>query len=184
MTTLEVSNLGRYGFMGGRGGASLSGQMGHRHQHRSASSNSIDTEDTALVPGESPPDGGGHKHSHSCCGGSGFLMNLLGFDRFTRGKAVDGLARASKATNPFDLGMYRNCLDFWTAGKELGVEYDKLYDVPLEGFREAKRRREREEEDEGGAAVGGRGKKKGLLMGLGLGRASSSRGGYEPVSQV
>src|ERR1700722_16762985 len=32
MTTLEVINLGRYGFMGGRGGSNLSGQMGHRHQ--------------------------------------------------------------------------------------------------------------------------------------------------------
>ncbi len=50
MTTLEVSNLGRYGFMGGRGGASLSGQMGHRHQHHnSAVLPGVDTEDTSLV---------------------------------------------------------------------------------------------------------------------------------------
>lgn len=187
MTTLEVSNLGRYGFMGGRGGASLSGQMGHRHQHRHDSVlPGVDTEDTALVgtgDASSSTTGVVHRHSGWCAGcGSGFLMNLLGFDRFTKGKAVDGLARAGKASNPFDLGIVGNCKDFWTAGKELGVEYEKLYDVPLEGFREWKRRKEREEEEDGGRKPSGR---KGLFtMGFGLGRAGSSRAGYEPVSQV
>ncbi|KAF8962212.1 hypothetical protein BDZ97DRAFT_1130838 [Flammula alnicola] len=184
MTTLEVSNLGRYGFMGGRGGASLSGQMGHRHQTRSDSVLSgVDTEDTALVSeASSASTGVVHRHSGVCAGcGSGFLMNLLGFDRFTKGKAVDGLARASKASNPFDMGIVANCKDFWTAGRELGVEYDKLYDVPLEGFREAKIRRGREEDEDGARKPASR---KGLFMGFGLGRASSSRGGYEPVSQV
>lgn len=109
-------------------------------------------------------------------------MNLLGLDRFTKGKAVDGLARASKASNPFDLGLVGNCKDFWSAGRELGVEYEKLYDVPLEGFREAKRRREREDADEDRALGGRKGLRKTLFMGLGLG--SSSRAGYEPVSQV
>ncbi|KAL0566708.1 palmitoyltransferase akr1 [Marasmius crinis-equi] len=33
MTTLEVVNLGGYGFMGGRGGSSMQGQMGHSHSH-------------------------------------------------------------------------------------------------------------------------------------------------------
>jgi len=189
MTTLEVSNLGRYGFLGGRGGASLSGQMGHRHHRNSADGGSllagVDTEETTLVGSDS---GSGapvhHRHSGVCAGcGSGFLMNLLGFDRFTKGKAADGLARAGKASNPFDLGIVGNCKDFWTAGKELGVEYDKLYDVPFEGFKEAKRRREREEDEEGGRRSSGR---KGIFMGLGgIGRAmGSSRAGYEPVSQV
>ncbi|TFK48187.1 zf-DHHC-domain-containing protein [Heliocybe sulcata] len=184
MTTLEVSNLGRYGFMGGRGGASLSGQMGHRHQHRGVPA---DGEDASMGLAE---QGSTHRHQHQhglCAGcGSGFLMNLLGLDRFTKGKAVDGLARASKASNPFDLGLVGNCKDFWTKGKELGVEYEQLYDVPMEGFREAKQRREQEEEEEG-HAIGGSGRKgarKGLLMGLGLGRSGSSRAGYEPVSQV
>ncbi|KAF9555669.1 zf-DHHC-domain-containing protein [Agrocybe pediades] len=187
MTTLEVSNLGRYGFMGGRGGASLTGQMGHRHSHRQdAVLPGVDTEDTALVGDASSTSSGAvHRHSGVCAGcGSGFLMNLLGFDRFTKGKAVDGLTKASKASNPFDLGIVGNCKDFWTAGKELGVEYDKLYDVPMEGFREWKRRKEREEEEDGGRKPGGSGGRKGLFMGLGLGRAGSSRGGYEPVSQV
>ncbi|KAF8637149.1 hypothetical protein AX17_003053 [Amanita inopinata Kibby_2008] len=184
MTTLEVSNLGRYGYMGGRGGASLSGQMGHRHHHRHPHSGStlpgVDTEDAAL--NGSDTNSVVHRHSGACAGcGSGFLMNLLGFDRFTKGKAVDGLARAGKASNPFDLGIVGNCKDFWTAGRELGVEYEKLYDVPLEGFREVKRRREREEMEEG---LTGRKPRKGLFMGLGLGRGSSSRAGYEPVNQV
>jgi palmitoyltransferase len=188
MTTLEVSNLGRFGFMGGRGGATLSGQMGHRHRG-SADAGSllpgVDTEETTLV-GSDAASGNStlHRHSGVCAGcGSGFLMNLLGFDRFTKGKAADGLARAGKASNPFDLGIVGNCKDFWTAGKELGVEYDKLYDVPYEGFREAKRRRERDEEEEGGRRSSGR---KSIFMGLGgLGRAmGASRAGYEPVSQV
>ncbi|PPR00301.1 hypothetical protein CVT24_004591 [Panaeolus cyanescens] len=186
MTTLEVSNLGRYGFMGGRGGASLSGQMGHRHTQRHDSVlPGVDTEDTALVGGDAASgSSSGHVHRHSgiCAGcGSGFLMNLLGFDRFTKGRAVDGLTRAGKASNPFDMGMVSNCRDFWTKGRELGVEYEKLYDVPMEGFREAKLRREREEDEDGMRKPAGR---KGLFMGFGLGRAGSSRGGYEPVSQA
>ncbi|KAJ7161092.1 hypothetical protein C8R46DRAFT_904856 [Mycena filopes] len=177
MTTLEVSNLGRYGFMGGRGGASLNGQMGHRHAAPEAA-------DGGDAGGAGGAGSAGHAHSH---GGSGFLMNLLGLDRFTRGKAVDGLARAGRAANPFDLGAYRNCRDFWTNGKELGVEYERLYDVPLEGFEEARRRKEREEEEDGlSVGSGGRAGKgrRGLFMGLTMGRAGSSRGGYEPLSQV
>jgi hypothetical protein len=45
----------------------------------------------------------------------------------------------------------------------------------VEGFREAKHRREVEENDLGG----GRAKRKGIFMGLGLGR--SGRDGYLPV---
>lgn len=173
MTTLEVSNLGRYGFMGGRGGASLGQQMGHMHHQQTPSDES----------GSANSAHGRHGHKHGLCGGGGFIMNLLGFDRFTKGKAADGLARAAKAPNPFDLGMLGNCKDFWSAGGELGVEYERLYDVPPEGFAEAKRRRMEENDD--GASVGGRKSlRKSLLMGLGLGRSASSRGGYEPISQV
>ena len=110
------------------------------------------------------------------------MMNLLGFDRFTKGKAVDGLARAGKANNPFDSGVVGNCKDFWTAGRELGVEYDKLYDVPLEGFRAAKQRRQLEDDDEG-AGPSRKGLRKSLFMGFGLGR-SGGRGAYEPISQA
>jgi len=114
-------------------------------------------------------------------------MNLLGFDRFTKGKAVNGLARAGKASNPFDLGFLGNCKDFWTKGKELGVEYEQLYDVPLEGFREAKKRRT-EKEDDVNSNVGESRKRdgrNGLTIALGIGGSSSARrSGYEPVSQV
>lgn len=181
MTTLEVSNLGRYGYMGGRG-VSLSNQMGHRHRHVNHGSTlpGVDTEDASLV-GSDVGSSSTNRNSGPCAGcGSGFLMNLLGFDRFTKGKAVDGLARASRATNPFDLGVTGNCKDFWSAGRELGVEYEKLYDVPIEGFREAKKRRERDEMEDGLSSA--RKPRKGLFMGLGLGRGS--RAGYEPVSQV
>ena len=178
MTTFEVSNLGRYGFMGGRGGASLNGQMGHRHQQHRHAHTFGDGEDTGLVDGTPS-----HKHGGVCAGcGSGFLMNLLGLDRFTKGKAVDGLARAGTASNPFDLGFVGNCKDFWTAGRELGVEYERLYNVPVEGFAEAKRRREMDEDDDHAVSNSRKGIRKTLFMGLGLGR--SSRGGYEPVAQV
>ena len=184
MTSLEVSNLGRYGFMGGRGGASLSGQMSHHHHGRR---HDTDNEEATLVGNDasstnSSGTGVVHRHSGICAGcGSGFLMNLLGFDRFTKGRAVDGLARAGKASNPFDLGIVGNCKDFWTAGKELGVKYEMLYDVPLEGFREAKRRNREVEEDGVRKPSSSR---KGLFMGFGLGRPSGSRAGYEPVSQA
>ena len=55
------------------------------------------------------------------------IMNLLGFDRFTKGKAADGLARAARAPNPFHMGFVGNCKDFWTMGRELGVEYEHSY---------------------------------------------------------
>ncbi|KAI0315321.1 hypothetical protein OF83DRAFT_364616 [Amylostereum chailletii] len=196
MTSLEVSNLGRFGYMGGRGGSSYASQMGIRHQHQQ----------TLSPPDEETPTLGAHGHVHGhgartggggggmCAGcGSGFLMNLLGFDRFTRGGAANGLARAGKAANPFDLGVVGNCRDFWTRGRELGVEYDRLYAVPPEGFREAKRRREMEEgmEDSGsgsgsgaGSGAGRKGLRQTLMMGLGIGGRGGRTGGYEPVSQA
>lgn len=169
MTTLEVSNLGRYGFMGGRGGTSLASQMGHRHG----------------THGEQGGDAGdaiaaqnahSHKHGGRCGGMGSFLLSITGFDRFTRGRAADGLARAKDAPNPFDAGCIGNCRDFWSNGGELGVEYERLYDVPPEGLLEAKRRRE-QEEGEDGLGVGKR--RRGFFMGFGRPRA-----GYEPVSQV
>jgi hypothetical protein len=121
-------------------------------------------------------------------------MQLLGFDRFTSGKAANGLARAGHAANPFNAGIVGNCRDFWTRGRELGVEYERLYEIPVEGLHEAKRRREREEGEEAGMIIDGgsgsarkgQGLRQKLLLGLGIGGASAraARGGYEPVSQV
>lgn len=152
----------------------MQAQQGHSHQHGQGSE------------GGEAGDGDGHNHRHKhsggMCGGGGLIMNLLGFDRFTKGKAADGLARAYKAPNPFHIGVVGNCKDFWTAGRELGVEYETLYDVPVEGFLEAKRRRVREEgeHEEGGR----KSLRQSLMMGLRLGGRNSGRGGYEPLSQV
>jgi len=116
-------------------------------------------------------------------------MHLLGFDHFTSGKAANGLARAGHATNPFNVGFVGNCRDFWTRGREPGVEYDRLYEIPAEGLREEARRREHEEAEEIGGGGGGRkgsGLRQKLLLGLVIGglSARAARGGYEPVSQV
>lgn len=177
LTTLEVSNLGRYGFMGGRGA------LTQRSQHFGAQpgSGSGDPLASDQLSGMSASGGGGHHHSHAPCGGcgSGFLMHLLGLDRFTKGKAVDGLAKASKASNPFDMGLIANCKDFWTAGNQLGVEYEKLYDVPPEGFAEARRRREMDEGMDDTSKT-----RQGLFMRMGLGFGGRARSGYEPVNQV
>jgi len=165
----------------------LAGQMGHRLQGGGVVPGAgMEGEDGASSTVEVGHHSHPHHHRHGKCSGcgSGFLMNLLGFDRFTKGKAVDGLARAGKAANPFDLGVVGNCKDFWTKGKELGVDYERLYDVPLEGFAEAKRRREREDEEDGVRHGKGSGRGKGLFMGLGLNIGGRSRMGYEPVSQV
>jgi palmitoyltransferase len=190
MTTLEVSNLGRYGFMGSRGG-SLATQMGHRHMPPMPVVPHSDSDDN--LSGESTPSGvpahghnHAHPHRHATGCNTGFLLQLVGFDRFTSGKAANGLARAGHATNPFSLGVVGNCRDFWTRGRELGVEYDRLYEIPVEGFREARRRREREEVEEAGVGRKGHGLRQKLMLGLGIGGASAraARGGYEPVSQV
>lgn len=169
VTTLEVSNLGRYGWMGGRGGQSLATQQGaHRHSRAAA----LGEEDSDL------PSAHGHTHAHR--GGSNFLMHLLGLDRFTKGKATEGLARSRKAANPFDLGCIGNCRDFWTTGREVGVDYTRLYDVPVEGFREAKRRVKVRMEEEGFDESAGR-RWSDASLGLSILSGGRSRDGYAPV---
>ncbi|KAG2363595.1 hypothetical protein BDR07DRAFT_1460170 [Suillus spraguei] len=148
LTTFEVSNLGRFGFMGGRGtlaaGSGGAGvQMGHRHHHGAHQQNG-DTDSEA--------EGGAHKqaHNHTFCGTltapgtcTAFLLNLLGLDRFTRGRAARGLT--SHARNPFDFGAVRNCKDFWSMGKELGVEYGKCMMCPWKVSRKQRNGRKRNE---------------------------------------
>lgn len=110
LTTLELSNLGRYGFMGGRPYQSPPNQQA---QQTSAC-------------GHDHGAGGGHHHHKA---GNAFkrLLSLLGFDLYTRGKAAEGIkASASERgqkLNPFDVGIWRNCTDFWSRGKTLGVDY-------------------------------------------------------------
>ncbi|KAJ1301699.1 hypothetical protein OPQ81_008934 [Rhizoctonia solani] len=162
MTTLEVSNLGRYGFMGGKGGTSLSDQHGHAHSHNHS------------------PGAGGHGHKHKiggCCGSMiNAVMSLTGLERYTKFRAGEGLKRSKSARNPFSLGVVGNCMDFWSAGKTLGVDYRTVYDVPPEGFVEAKRRRG-DDHDEWNS--GGGGKLMGRLRAM-MGQGAVSRG-YEPV---
>ncbi|EJD42927.1 ankyrin [Auricularia subglabra TFB-10046 SS5] len=165
MTTLEVTNLGRYGYMGSKG-TSLATQMGHSHAQRGAGAGGDDLGDS-VGPRHT------HRHAGGCMGCANFLLNVLGLDRFTKGKAVDGLARAGKASNPFNVGVVGNCRDFWTGGRELGVDYQRLYAVPPEGWAERKRRWA---EQDSGRRPEGLLAKMGLRMGGGR-----SREGYLPV---
>ncbi len=158
MTTLEVSNVGRYGWMGGRGGTSLRDQSSAlaKMQAQGGAAGRI-----VPVPGQSifgapasaqgslaaigagaGPSGGDEdglvlpdsdglpvaaKHSHGhghggggrghhhrfgllgkCCATMSLALGgpvgqLLGFDRFTRGKAVKGLT--ASGGNPFNMGL-------------------------------------------------------------------------------
>ncbi|KIM24461.1 hypothetical protein M408DRAFT_231928 [Serendipita vermifera MAFF 305830] len=187
MTTYEVSNLGRYGWMGGRG-TSLNTQMGAL-----AGVHPLSEEGMASAA----HGGHGHAHGHSHGGGiaaklssgrMGFLMKLMGLDRFTQTRDREGLVKlAARNRNPFDLGCVGNCQDFWSTGREVGVDYERLYEVPQEGFREAKRRRRERMEEEGLLADEG-GARKGFMrrMSIGgwgamLGRGGGGREGYAPV---
>ncbi|KZP33046.1 hypothetical protein FIBSPDRAFT_811119 [Athelia psychrophila] len=110
--------------MGGRGDATFNGQNGPP------------TPILGDVGTASEPSSTGHSHKQGVCGscGGGFLMDILGLDGFTVSKATTSFVRAGKATDLFDLGIVGSCEDFWKAGRELGVEHDTIYDVPIEGF--------------------------------------------------
>lgn len=198
MTTLEVSNLGRYGFMGGRGGSSLRDQGGAvaqlmarqgkgRAQLASVGagagpSGGDEVGELAVDDGLQPvasegrpvrsSHAGGHSHGHGsarhhhrfgavgklCSAAlnactSGPMLQLLGLDRFTKGRALQGLRQSGDGGNPFDIGVLgvslsevvtwagadisaddvQNCQDFWTRGEALGVDYRALYEIPIEG---------------------------------------------------
>ncbi|KAH7107873.1 ankyrin [Auriculariales sp. MPI-PUGE-AT-0066] len=169
MTTLEVTNLGRYGYMGSKG-TSLATQMGHSHAQPHAGA--------ADDLGDSVGPRHAHKHTGGLAGAANFILHVLGLDRFTKGKAVDGLARAGRAANPFNVGLIGNCRDFWSAGRELGVDYTTLYAIPPEGWAEARRQRRWEEQSDNGT---GRTSSSLLAkMGLRIG-GGRTRQGYLPV---
>jgi palmitoyltransferase ZDHHC13/17 len=142
--------------------------------------------------------GAGHGHSHGrvasrlSSGRCGFLMKLMGLDRFTQSRDREGLVRlAASNRNPFDLGCVGNCRDFWSTGREVGVDYDRLYEVPPEGFGEAKRRRRERMEEErmlGGDELGAGGGRKGFMRRMSIGGwgamlrgGGAGREGYTPV---
>lgn len=125
MTTFEVSNVQRWGWMGGRANSvnQTSSQSSSTPMSPGLASSAADADEqkkTAHAP----------RKGWLCC--PPFLLTLLGFDRFTRGRAP--IPSTSKVQNPFDKGIVTNCMDFWRAGKELGVEYGELYEVPVGGF--------------------------------------------------
>lgn len=150
MTTLEVSNLGRYGYMGGRGGSSMSSQTHFMESRAEASPSSLVAQGGQSNDG-SGGDGGGsgddhgdgassgrpHQHAsltHVMRGTGNWLLSIVGLDLYTKGKGGEGLKKASRSQNPFDQGLLINCEDFWTRGRVLGVKYEELYDVPPGGF--------------------------------------------------
>lgn len=98
-----------------------------------------------------------------------FLLKILGIDRFTSGKAAEGLlATSTVVANPFDLGCYLNVLDFFKRGREVGVDYTRLYEVPEGGFaraRRERRRREREEKEGRNEGLAGAGARKKMTVG-------------------
>ncbi|EPQ26387.1 uncharacterized protein PFL1_06035 [Pseudozyma flocculosa PF-1] len=143
MTTLEVSNLGRYGYMGGKGGQSYSGQQGMIALHLSRQGAPAgQTAEGALgalqeSAGVAGPAGAIRKQGGlkgGCKRGGDLLLSIVGLDLYTRGKAGEGLKKANRASNPFDVGVVGNCLDFWKKGDELGIRYERIYDVPPGGF--------------------------------------------------
>lgn len=127
MTTLEVSNLGRYGYMGGRGGSSLRDQTGAMRQAMAVGAGVGPTgagEEAAADMGDAGPEGNlvaAHVHGPNCdhsgrptpgkiCNValkklSAPCMQVLGLDRFTKGKALGGMKKAGRGQNPFDLGV-------------------------------------------------------------------------------
>ncbi|WVO16059.1 palmitoyltransferase AKR1 [Cryptococcus depauperatus] len=190
MTTFEVSNLGRYGFMGGRGGQSLRDQSGAMKRVASIGA-SIGMEGVVSEPSGSTfgeneaeenvllPQVGGHVHGPQCrhgahghgqqniilhiCGHlwtmlTGPLLNVLGLDRFTRGQALGGMRRAGRDQNPFDMGMLKNCSDFWFPDDD--IDYTRFYEIPPEGWRTYRRK---------------------LAMGKSMAK-EGGRGAYEAVS--
>ncbi|WFD31624.1 protein S-acyltransferase [Malassezia sp. CBS 17886] len=134
LTTFEASNVGRYGFMGGRGEMNLATQRGYMHQQteRLQAAGLSSEEIQAQLHGKRL-----HPQRTLCgvlasCGSS--LMSVAGLDLYTRGKGGRGLRASSRGSNPFDAGFFANWRDFWTKGGHLRVDYTCLYEVPAEGF--------------------------------------------------
>ncbi|GAA5821129.1 hypothetical protein JCM11251_001978 [Rhodosporidiobolus azoricus] len=190
MTTLEASNVQRFGYMGGRAGVSGASQLGYAQKFNPPNAGAgaheanvgggagdgaeeDDPSDLAHAPSASPQSGGGGAGGRARPKGKfAFLLKLLGLDRFVSSSSSSfphnqPRDRPSTVTNPFDLGPLSNCYDFWTRGRELGVRYDRLYaeGIPREGFKvkvRERRRREREErEEERRGGAGGMGAKGG-----------------------
>lgn len=129
MTTNEASNYHRYGYMGGDDFSSLP----------------LDHANNMARPG-------GHAHNHAHKKWWTPLFKLLGIDQFIN-TAQDTLAsqrtrRDLRASNPADVGVVKNCMDFWFPNGQLNVfrvlpdgqaslgsqaiDYYKLWDFPAQ----------------------------------------------------
>lgn len=110
LTTFEASNVGRYGFMGGRADANMSTQKGFMQQQA----------ERMIAAGMRPEEA--HARLHGCAHGrkktplgivkalGSSLLSIVGLDLYTRGKGGQGLSRSTAAANPFDKGLVANCL--------------------------------------------------------------------------
>lgn len=69
----------------------------------------------------------GHSHAHGSrltSGRTGFLMKLMGLDRFAQKRDREGLVQLGRENrNPFDLGCIGNCRDFWSTGREVSISF-------------------------------------------------------------
>lgn len=133
ITTFEISNLGRYGHMGSRG-ISAASQEGFMAAHAASNPHT---------------HGAAHAHQHThnplklcarLCGRilPSTLLAIVGLDLYTKGRGAEGMVKAAEkgsGANPFNVGVMHNCTDFWTRGRTLGVDYEKLYDIPPQGYR-------------------------------------------------
>lgn len=147
--------------MGGKPSMTAASQFGAMDKFTGTGTSTPSDDPASLAHAPRPP---ASPLLHEKKGTLSYLLKLLGLDRFTsRGKAISGLAHATRGdvSNPFDLGVRSNCVDFWTRGKELGVEYERLYEIPEAGrggFRRVVAERKRRERDEaargGGASTG------------------------------
>ncbi|GAA5873224.1 hypothetical protein JCM8547_008606 [Rhodosporidiobolus lusitaniae] len=188
MTTLEVSNVSRWGYMGGKAGVSGAAQQGYVEKWNAAQSTGAlggggqaaahdanagggsgdglegmadDPESLAHAPSTTRPTTPLPSSASSASlaagarptGSFAFLLKLLGLDRFLSTSSSSSSARRRRVedvSNPFDVGLVGNCVDFWTRGGTLGVEYERVYDVPRGGWKrvvEERRRREREKRE-------------------------------------
>ncbi|MBW0475374.1 hypothetical protein O181_015089 [Austropuccinia psidii MF-1] len=120
MTTFELSNVNRFGYMGGRPGTSMAPQSSHFHSAQAS---------LRAHQGNEPPPCRHRNHKPKSLK---FCLKLLGLDRVMSGSEM--IKKSRMAQNPFNKGIKRNCLDFWTQGHELGVNYLELYEIPEGGF--------------------------------------------------
>lgn len=104
LTTLELSNIGKYGYMSGSADGRLAEQP---------AAATVTMSRTRKL--------------------SSALLRLVGLDLYTHGGGARALQQqttsSSAGKNPFDRGIITNCSDFWTEGRTLGVDYRQLYEL-------------------------------------------------------